>query len=255
MGSNDSVRRFFAAHAQGYSKSLSHARGADLVALMDALGPRGVGSALDVATGTGFTALALAQFAREVVGVDMTREMLEEAGKLAVSQGITNARFELGEATNLRFPKSSFDIVTVRRATHHFNDVPKFLHETKRVLKPGGRLGLVDMSPPEGAEYFVNTIERLRDRSHVEAFTPTAWKSMILQAGLQINSLRVVGEPVSLEGWLYPVKLDAREMTYIRSAWDSASTLVKQLLGADMEEGIIRGWTKSRIVLVAANTP
>ncbi len=250
-----SVQRFFGKHAKDYSKSRSHAEGSDLAALMKALKPRSEEVALDVATGTGFTAMSLAKLAGHVTGVDMTDEMLGQARALAAKEGVANVRFELGDAMKLDYPKATFDIVTTRRATHHFEDVPKFLREAKRVLRTNGRLGVVDMSPPEGAEAFANRIERLRDRSHAEAFTPSAWKSMVQRAGFHIDSARVIDEPITFERWLYPVEPGGNEETTIRSAWNGASPKVKRLLGAKFDGGFIKRWTKSRIVLVASKTP
>jgi ubiquinone/menaquinone biosynthesis C-methylase UbiE len=253
--SRGSVKRFFAEHARDYSRSQSHAQGADLDALIRALKPKKFEVALDVATGTGFTAVALAGLVGHVTGIDVTDEMLAQAGRLARERGRTNVRFELGDALKIGYPDSSFDIVTTRRATHHFEDVPKFLREARRILRTGGRVGIVDMSPPEGAEAFSNKIEMLRDKSHVEAFTQAAWKLMVSNADLRIQSSEVLGESVTFERWLYPVERGGREEEAIRRAWGSAPANVKLLLAANFEKGAIRGWTKSRIILVASKTP
>lgn len=246
-----SVERFFGAHAGGYAKSHSHAHGDDLAALIEALEPKRTELALDVATGTGFTALALAPRVKHVTGIDVTEEMLDEARKLSRAEGKSNVTFELGDALAMRFPGSSFDIATTRRATHHFRDVPRFLREVNRVLVSGGRLGVVDMSPPEGTAAFSNRIEKLRDSSHVEAFTPRRWESMVSEAGFAVRSIQVLGEPVTFERWLYPVEAEGSEEGAIRRAWEGAGVQVKRLLHADFD-GSIRGWTKTRVVLVAS---
>jgi hypothetical protein len=111
------------------------------------------------------------------------------------------------------------------------------------------------MSPPEGAEAFFNRIERLRDRSHVEAFAPATWSSMVSRAGFRILSSEVLGEPITFDRWLYPVERGGREEEAVRRAWGSAPAKVKRLLDARFEKGAVTGWTKSRIVLVAAKTP
>ena len=251
MNGEGPVERFFGAHAQGYSKSQSHARGADLASLVGALHPRSTETALDVATGTGFTAVALARLVRKVTGIDVTREMLEEAKRLAKDEAVTNIEFTVGDALKTGFPDSSFDIVATRRAAHHFADVPRFLHEAKRVLRPGGRLGVADMSPPAGAEEFSNEIERLRDGSHNEAFAPGTWRRMVSEAGLQVVSSQVLAEAVSFKRWLYPVKMGGEEEQAIRLAWGGSSLRERELLGADLNGGAIRGWNNFRIVLVA----
>ncbi len=248
-----SVQRFFRKHAEGYAKSASFARGSDLEALVQALKPDRTDTALDVATGTGFTAISLAKFAKSVVGIDITDEMLDQARLLANSHRLKNIKFEQGDAHELGYRDSSFDIVTTTLATHHFEDVPKFLLEAKRVLRPNGRLGIVDMSPPEGAETFSNEIEKLRDSSHVQAFTPNQWLSMLEQAGLHLVSEQVFEEHLPLESWLYPVKAGGREEQAVRLAWKSAPSQVKDLLKVKVKDGVVEGWAKRRIVLVAKN--
>jgi ubiquinone/menaquinone biosynthesis C-methylase UbiE len=250
-----SVERFFGQHAEDYSKSHSHAQGSDLAALLAALRPRSNDVALDVATGTGFTAISLARLVKHVIGIDLTPEMLDQARRLALSEGVRNVEFEVGDALRTRYNDSSFDLLTTRRATHHFKDIPGFLEEARRVLRPAGRLGVVDMSPPEGAEVFSNRIEGLRDSSHVKAFTPEAWRSVVLQAGFHIESTEILDEPVSFEQWLYPVASGGKEEESIRLAWDTAPSDARQLLRAHYHEGSIRSWTKSRIILVATKTP
>jgi ubiquinone/menaquinone biosynthesis C-methylase UbiE len=249
------AEHFFGRHAEDYSKSKSHAHGEDLSVLLRALETKKSEVALDVATGTGFTALGLSRAVGHVTGIDVTEEMLGEARILAAKERATNVRFELGDAMAIGYPNSSFDVVTTRRATHHFGDVPRFLREAKRVLRSGGRLGIVDMSPPEGSERLSNEIERLRDKSHVEAFTPSAWKSMVLRTGFQIESSRIIGERVTFERWLYPVATGGTEESATRLAWSSAPIQVRSLLDAEFYGQAVKEWTKSRIILVASKTP
>ena len=226
-----------------------------MAALLEALEPRSSDIALDVATGTGFTAIALASRVKLVTGIDVTEKMLEQSRQLARSQSVFNATFKLGDAMKMDFSEESFDLVTTRRAAHHFDSVPRFLREAKRVLKAGGRIGIVDMSPPEGAESFTNTIEKLRDGSHVKAFTPAAWASMVMKAGFSKPTIRTLDERLTFEKWLYPVGLGGMEEETIRSAWKTAPKSVRNLLEAEFYGDTIRSWVKSRLVLTASKTP
>ena len=88
---------------------------------------------LDVATGTGFTALAFAPQVHSVVGVDVSPGMLAGASQRAEAAGITNVTWTEGTAEALPFPDAAFCLVTCRIAPHHFLDLGQFLAETARV--------------------------------------------------------------------------------------------------------------------------
>src|SRR5512133_2793355 len=77
--------------------------------------PRGDERALDVGTGAGTLALALAPLVREVVGVDIVPELLERARRNAPA----NVTFVEGDATELPFESGSFDLACSRRMLHH----------------------------------------------------------------------------------------------------------------------------------------
>ena len=252
QSSSPRAQRFFTKYASGYSNNPDFSRGPDLAALLDELKPGRTEEALDVATGTGFTALALAPFVKSVVGIDITEGMLQEARRIADERGSKNVTFELGDAQKLAYPNSSFDIVTTRRAAHHFDDVPAFLRGARRVIRLEGRLGVVDMSPPPGAADFTNRIEKLRDASHIRAFDQNEWGQMLNEAGFEISSERIMEESVSLGDWLYPVRGGGDEEDLVRRAWKAVPAKVSGLLKADIIDGVIRGWTKRRIVIVAS---
>jgi ubiquinone/menaquinone biosynthesis C-methylase UbiE len=149
MDQAGSIRRQFGENARRYAESSYHTQSPDLAALLALAAPRGDERVLDVGTGTGHTALAFAARVAEVVGLDLTEAMLAEARRLAAAQGAANARFVLGDAMALDFPDRSFDLVTCRVCAHHFADPGRAVAEAARVLRPGGRLLVVDFAPHE----------------------------------------------------------------------------------------------------------
>lgn len=96
------------------------------------------GRALDVATGTGTVALALASQAAEVVGTDIAPAMLQQARARAV--GCPNVQFVSAEATALPFADQSFDVVVCGAGLFFVPDMPAALREWRRVLRPGGEV-------------------------------------------------------------------------------------------------------------------
>src|SRR5579863_1287991 len=94
----EDVRSRFAPVAANYSRSTFHAGRRGLEEVVDLAEPRPDELALDVATGTGNAAFALASVCRRVVGLDLTPEMLLEARRVAAERGIDNVDWVLGDA-------------------------------------------------------------------------------------------------------------------------------------------------------------
>jgi demethylmenaquinone methyltransferase / 2-methoxy-6-polyprenyl-1,4-benzoquinol methylase len=102
---------------------------------------------LDVATGTGdlaFAEEAVVGPEGQVVGVDSCAPMLEVARR----RGSAAVDFQEGDAMNLQFPDASFDVVTIGFGLRNVADRGQALREFRRVLRPGGRLMVLDFSTP-----------------------------------------------------------------------------------------------------------
>lgn len=105
----------------------------------------GAGSrTLDVATGTGDLAIALRERGSEVVGVDFAEKMLEIARRKA--PGI---EFRTGNALALDFADDEFDAATVGFGARNFDDLDKGLSEMARVVRPGGRVVVLEITTPQ----------------------------------------------------------------------------------------------------------
>lgn len=126
--------------------------------------PRGDERALDVGTGAGALALALAPLVREVVGVDRSSELLALARRRAVS----NASFVEADAERLPFDDASFDLACTLRTLHHVLRPELVLAELVRVTRPGGRVLVIDQIAPADplAALDVDRFERARDPGH-----------------------------------------------------------------------------------------
>ncbi len=188
LSSKDRVIEQFGLHADQYVTSVTHARGADLAPLVEGLRPDPHAIVLDVATGGGHVANALAPNVRQVVALDLTRPMLEAAKAFSERSGHSNILFVQGDAESLPFADNSFDIVACRIAAHHFPNPEHFVSQVARVLKPLGRFGLIDNIAPEAKDSaeFINHVEKLRDVSHVWCHPISAWTAWLNQAGFQI---------------------------------------------------------------------
>ncbi len=103
--------------------------------------------ALDVATGTGDLAIALARRVQpggEVIGSDFSDQMLELARRKSSA-----VKFEWGNALELPYDSDSFDAVTVGFGARNFSDLPAGLREMARVTRPGGRVVVLEITSPQ----------------------------------------------------------------------------------------------------------
>lgn len=207
------VRAQFGAHAQGYVESVRHRTGRDLQRLVELAECRPVDDALDIATGGGHTALALAPQVRHVVASDLTPAMLEAAERFIRGQGVENVSFEIAEAERLPFSDASFDIVSCRVAPHHFADPEAYVREVARVLRPGGRFLMMDSVAPEdpALDRFINHVEKWRDPTHVRNYTAREWRGWIEATGLAVDAWEVVNRRYEFAEWTMRSGMDPAE--------------------------------------------
>jgi ubiquinone/menaquinone biosynthesis C-methylase UbiE len=197
------VQDYFSRTAESYVASFSHRSGDDMQRLIELGEWNPQLTALDIATGGGHTALAIAQYVAQVTVTDLTPRMLEKAREFILAQGVTNALFQVADAEHLPFSPASFDRVTCRIAPHHFPDLSQFVLEVARILKPDGLFLLIDCMAPSDPELdtFDNTIEKWRDPSHGRSCTAEEWQAFLKEAGLTIEHMEFFRKTHEYDDW------------------------------------------------------
>jgi ubiquinone/menaquinone biosynthesis C-methylase UbiE len=139
---------------------------------------------LDVACGPGLLTCAFAHVVRQATGSDLTPAMLEQAKIVQREQGLSNVKWEIGDAIALPYKDGEFSMVTTRFTFHHFLNPLAALKEMRRVCRPGGKIVVTDSSPAAAKADAFNATEKLRDPSHVRALPIGELRALFLDAGL-----------------------------------------------------------------------
>ena len=159
-------------------------------------GPR-LGDMLDVGTGTARILELLAPRLDRGEGIDLSREMLAVARANLERSGLTHCAVRQADMYDLPFERASFDVVSVHQVLHFADDPARVIAEAARVLRPGGRLVVVDFAPHE--------LESLReDHAHRRlGFADAEVEAWFRGAGLEKAASRSLpGDPLTVTIWL-----------------------------------------------------
>lgn len=115
--------------------------------LMEIIGKAPVDSLVDVGTGTGRMLELFAPLAAQAVGVDLSRDMLAVARAMIDRKGLTNCQVRLGDMYDLTMADGSADLVLFHQVLHFADDPLAAIREAARILRPGGRVVVVDFAP------------------------------------------------------------------------------------------------------------
>ncbi len=174
----------FNKQAASYAALISRSKNTSLAAFLDAVKPVRADRMLDVGCGTGRFAVAVAPLVAQVVGVDLTAAMLEQARRLQADSQIENIEWQQADVTELPFADGEFTLVTSSAMLHHVASPARVMAEMRRVCAPGGRIFISDLTPHREKVAAFDAIEILRDPSHVHAMTQAELRAIGTELGL-----------------------------------------------------------------------
>ncbi|GAC1546252.1 MAG: class I SAM-dependent methyltransferase [Collimonas sp.] len=222
------VSEQFGSTAAAYLTSTVHAQGADLQQLAAYASRFPQGKALDVGCGAGHAAFAIAPHIGTVIAYDLATEMLDVVQHAAAERGLKNLHVQQGSAERMPFADASFDLVCTRFSAHHWTRLPEALAEMARVLKPGGMCIVIDTASPEDVltDTYFQSIELLRDTSHVRNRSLSSWRQLLDQAGLRPTADQSWKLPLQFDTWVARMRTPPERVAAIKSLWDSAPSEV-----------------------------
>jgi ubiquinone/menaquinone biosynthesis C-methylase UbiE len=163
-------------------------------------------SLLDIGTGTGRILEVLAPYFERGTGIDQSHEMLSLARANLARAGVRHAEVRQGSMYALDLPDEQFDVVTLHQVLHYAEDPQAVLEEAARVLKPGGRLIVVDFAAHE-------LVHLQREHAHRHlGFSDTQVANWLVAAGLLVNQPHYLpGEKLDVMVWAAerPTSIDA----------------------------------------------
>ncbi|MGB0035395.1 MAG: methyltransferase domain-containing protein [Candidatus Acidiferrales bacterium] len=197
------------------------------------VGARPTDRVADLACGPGTLALRFAERVRWVCAVDLTPAMLLRARRTAAEEGRSNLGFVLADAQELPFPEGSLDIAVTSYSLHHIPDSARVVREMARAVKPGGRVGIIDILVPEDpkAAEAANRIERMRDPSHTRSLARSDFEKMLRDAGLRMTSGEVQGNPRSFDHWMHVAGWHRGDPVYAETRRLMEATIADDLAG------------------------
>ncbi|MBP2229121.1 ArsR family transcriptional regulator [Azospirillum agricola] len=171
---------------------------AALLRLFPAGGPdgKGVEELLDIGTGTGRMLEVLGPRVQRAVGVDQSREMLAIARTTLEEAGLRHCHVRQADMYQLPFPSGSFDAAVIHQVLHFTESPAEVVAEAARVLRPGGRLLVVDFAP--------HTLETLREEhAHRRlGFADQEVAGWCRQSGLSCGPVaHLPGDPLTVSIW------------------------------------------------------
>jgi ubiquinone/menaquinone biosynthesis C-methylase UbiE len=228
------VQRQFDPRAQAYLTSAVHAAGPDLerAKVLVAKAVPATSRALDIGCGGGHLSFTLAPHAARMVALDPSPGMLAAVAKAAASKGLSQIETREGNAESLPFTDSAFQLVCTRYSAHHWTRLEEAMREFARVLAPGGHALIIDALGHENplVDTFLQSIELLRDPSHVRNRSAAEWRSLLRSAGLV--ELDQAEWPTRLEflSWVERMHTPADRVAVIRSLQEGAPQEVREAL-------------------------
>lgn len=227
---HDNVDKQFGEQAGAYLTSTVHASGRDLVRLAERLFGASESKVLDMGCGAGHASFIAAQHAKEVVAYDLSEKMLAVVETTAAERGYQHLTTHQGYAERLPFADAEFDVVISRYSAHHWHDVGSALREVHRVLKPGGKVIFMDVSAPGNPimDIWLQTVEALRDTSHVKDYSPGEWLALMTESGLVIQAVSQDRLDLEFSSWIARMRTPEVMVQAIRAYQHSAPDEVQR---------------------------
>ncbi|MBJ9957623.1 class I SAM-dependent methyltransferase [Acinetobacter courvalinii] len=189
--------------SQAYLTSSVHAQGIEFQKMQQLIQAHQFKTVLDLGCGGGHVSYQVAPFVEQVTAYDLTPSMVELVAQQATQKGFDHVMAVQGAAEALPFADQSFDCVISRYSAHHWQNVAQAMAEISRVLAPQGKVIMVDILGNSNPvmDTFFQTIESIRDPSHVRNYSLQEWMHFAECAGFRIECVEKQHLELEFQSW------------------------------------------------------
>lgn len=231
------VQSQFDPRAEAYLTSPVHSAGPDLerAKVLVAQGVPSSTHALDIGCGGGHLSFALAPHVTRMVALDPSPSMLGVVSRAAATRRMSQIQTRQGSAESLPFEDGGFSLVCTRYSAHHWTRLEVALREAVRVLAPGGHALVIDTLGHEDplVDTFLQSIELLRDTSHVRNRSREQWRTLLQSAGLVEQEHAEWPTRLEFAPWAERMRAPADRVAVIRSLQEGAPREVREALAIE----------------------
>ncbi|MEB3754838.1 class I SAM-dependent methyltransferase [Acinetobacter sp. MD2(2019)] len=215
--------------SDAYLKSQVHAQGAEFEKMRQCIQAHQFKQILDLGCGGGHVSYQVADLTERTIAYDVTPEMLSVVEKEAQQRGLTQIQTQLGMAEKLPFADASFDCVISRYSAHHWQHVGQAMQEIYRILAHNGKVILVDIlgNAQPALDTFLQTIEMIRDPSHVRDYSLSEWMHFAEYSGFRVEQMQKQSLSLDFESWVSRMKTPENQVKTIRALQASVADNVK----------------------------
>lgn len=231
------VQKQFGEQAAAYLSSAVHAQGTEFALLQAELAGQSAARVLDLGCGAGHVSFHVAPLVADVVAYDLSQQMLDVVAGAAVDRGLGNIVTVKGAAESLPFADGEFDFVFSRYSAHHWSDLGLALREVRRVLKPGGVAAFIDVMSPGSPLFdtYLQSVEVLRDTSHVRDYSAGEWLRQVSEAGLFTRSSSRQRLRLEFRSWVERMRTPEAMRVAIRALQQAMGAEVREYFEIDAE--------------------
>ncbi|MCU4580973.1 class I SAM-dependent methyltransferase [Acinetobacter gyllenbergii] len=216
--------------SQAYLNSSVHAQGIEFAKMQHLIQSQQLKTVLDLGCGGGHVSYQIAPFTDQVTAYDLTPSMVELVAQQAKQKGFDHVKAVQGAAESLAFADQSFDCVITRYSAHHWQNVAQAMAEIRRVLVPQGKVIIVDILGHSNPvmDTFFQTIETIRDPSHVRNYSLQEWMRFAEYAGFRVETVEKQYLDLEFKSWTERMQTPEYAVQTIRDLQQKAADQVQQ---------------------------